>query len=66
MNATHTGEVLLIPESTLYPRVIAIGRVEHVHLIRLQVRIDWVVLKGLDVVGTTEKRDCRTQNKNNS
>lgn len=65
MNLTH-GKILFIPESTLYTCVIAIGRVKHVSLISLQVRKDWVVLKGLDIVGTAEERDYRTQHKNNS
>lgn len=66
MDLTHDSTILPIPESTLHACVITVGRVQRVHLIRLQVRKDRVVLKGLDVVGTAEKRDYRTQHKNNS
>lgn len=48
-----------LPEGTLHSCLIPIGRVQHIHLLRQQVRVDRVVLEGLRVVRTAEECHCK-------
>ena len=49
----------MLPEGALHSCLVPVGRVQLVHLLREQVRVDGVVLEGLRVVCTAEERHCK-------